>query len=40
MDHLLREFPTETNESPDTVESQLVRLEQNPNNEQFALGQV
>ena len=32
MDDLLREFLTETNESPDTVDNQLVRFEQDPNN--------
>src|ERR1035437_4354259 len=32
MDDLLREFLTETNESLDTVDNQLVRFEQNPNN--------
>ena len=32
MDDLLREFLTETNESLDTVENQLVRFEQDPNN--------
>ncbi|MEH2510457.1 two-component system chemotaxis sensor kinase CheA [Nitrobacteraceae bacterium AZCC 1564] len=32
MDDLLREFITETNESLDTVDNQLVRFEQDPNN--------
>jgi two-component system, chemotaxis family, sensor kinase CheA len=32
MDDLLREFLTETGESLDTVDNQLVRLEQDPNN--------
>ena len=32
MDDLLREFLTETNESLDTVDNQLVRFEQDPNN--------
>uniref|UniRef100_UPI002612C9F8 Hpt domain-containing protein n=1 Tax=Bradyrhizobium sp. TaxID=376 RepID=UPI002612C9F8 len=32
MDDLLREFLTEANESLDTVDSELVRLEQDPNN--------
>jgi two-component system chemotaxis sensor kinase CheA len=32
MDDLLREFLTETNESLDTVDNQLVRFEQEPNN--------
>jgi two-component system chemotaxis sensor kinase CheA len=32
MDDLLREFLTETGESLDTVDNQLVRFEQNPNN--------
>src|SRR3954467_10673372 len=32
MDDLLREFLTETHESLDTVDNQLVRLEQDPNN--------
>src|ERR1700691_6776258 len=32
MDDLLREFLTETSESLDTVDVQLVRLEQDPNN--------
>jgi two-component system chemotaxis sensor kinase CheA len=32
MDELLREFLTETNESLDTVDVELVRFEQNPNN--------
>jgi hypothetical protein len=41
MDHLLREFLTETNESLDTVDNQLVRFEQDPNNaENFTLGRV
>src|SRR3981189_819604 len=31
MDDLLREFLTETNESLDTVDNQLVRFEQDPN---------
>src|ERR1700761_1679072 len=33
MDDLLREFLTETNESLDTVDTELVRFEQDPNNE-------
>src|SRR5919107_2457992 len=33
MDDLLREFLTETSESLDTVDNQLVRFEQEPNNE-------
>jgi two-component system chemotaxis sensor kinase CheA len=32
MDDLLCEFLTETNESLDTVDNQLVRFEQDPNN--------
>src|SRR3982075_4783392 len=32
MDHLLRELLTETNESLDTVDNQLVRFEHDPNN--------
>src|SRR5919199_6317538 len=32
MDDLLREFLTETNESLDTVDLELVRFEQDPNN--------
>src|SRR3978361_2218430 len=32
MDDLLREFLTETNESLDVVDNQLVRFEQEPNN--------
>ena len=32
MDDLLREFLTETSESLDTVDNQLVRFEQEPNN--------
>src|SRR6202140_4123053 len=32
MDDLLREFLTETNEALDTVDNQLVRFEQDPNN--------
>ena len=32
MDDLLREFLTETNESLDTVDNQMVRFEQDPNN--------
>src|ERR1700681_3633683 len=32
MDDLLREFLTETNESLDTVDNQLVKFEQEPNN--------
>ena len=32
MDDLLREFLTETHESLDTVDNQLVRFEQDPNN--------
>jgi hypothetical protein len=32
MDDLLREFFTETNKSLDTVDNQLVRFEQDPNN--------
>ena len=32
MDDLLREFLTETSESLDTVDNQLVRFEQDPNN--------
>src|SRR3974390_1039343 len=32
MDELLREFLTETSESLDTVDNQLVRFEQDPNN--------
>src|SRR3978361_2315653 len=32
MDDLLREFMTETGESLDTVDNQLVRFEQEPNN--------
>ncbi|MEA2953978.1 MAG: two-component system, chemotaxis family, sensor kinase CheA [Alphaproteobacteria bacterium] len=32
MDDLLREFLTETNESLDTVDNELVRFEQDPNN--------
>src|SRR6187200_1301723 len=32
MDFLLREFLTETNESLDTVDNQLVKFEQEPNN--------
>lgn len=31
-DHLLREFVTETNESLDVVDVELVRFEQDPNN--------
>src|SRR6201991_4873743 len=32
MDDLLREFLTETNESLDTIDVELVRFEQDPNN--------
>jgi two-component system, chemotaxis family, sensor kinase CheA len=32
MDDLLREFVTETNESLDTVDDQLVKFEHGPNN--------
>jgi len=32
MDDLLREFVTETNESLDVVDVELVRFEQDPNN--------
>src|SRR6202000_1074969 len=32
MDDLLREFLTETNESLDTVDNQMVKFEQDPNN--------
>ncbi|MEY9469983.1 chemotaxis protein histidine kinase CheA [Bradyrhizobium yuanmingense] len=32
MDDLLREFLTETSESLDTVDNQLVKFEQEPNN--------
>jgi two-component system, chemotaxis family, sensor kinase CheA len=32
MDELLREFLTETSESLDTIDNQLVRFEQDPNN--------
>jgi two-component system, chemotaxis family, sensor kinase CheA len=35
MDDLLREFLTETNESLDTVDVELVRFEQEPNNEKI-----
>ena len=35
MDDLLREFLTETNESLDVVDVELVRFEQNPNNEKI-----
>ena len=35
MDDLLREFLTETSESLDTVDNQLVRFEQDPNNAQI-----
>src|SRR3984957_15298970 len=35
MDDLLREFLTETNESLDTVDVELVRFEQDPNNEKI-----
>jgi two-component system chemotaxis sensor kinase CheA len=35
MDELLREFLTETNESLDTVDVELVRFEQDPNNDQI-----
>ena len=33
MDDLLREFLTETNESLDTIDVELVRFEQEPNND-------
>src|SRR6187455_2321016 len=33
MDDLLREFLTETSESLDTVDNQIVRFEQDPNNQ-------
>src|SRR3954469_1259846 len=39
MDDLLREFLTETNESLDTVDVELVRFEQEPNNEKI-LGNI
>src|ERR1700742_2497617 len=39
MDDLLREFLTETNESLDVVDVELVRLEQDPNNAEI-LGNV
>src|SRR5438128_8961090 len=39
MDDLLREFLTETNESLDTVDVELVRFEQDPNNEKI-LGNI
>ena len=32
MDDLLRDFLTETSESLDTIDNQLVRFEQDPNN--------
>src|ERR1700693_1962439 len=35
MDDLLREFLTETSESLDTVDNQLVRFEQEPNNDKI-----
>src|ERR1700691_1891757 len=35
MDDLLREFLTETSESLDTVDNQLVKFEQEPNNEKI-----
>jgi two-component system chemotaxis sensor kinase CheA len=35
MDDLLREFVTETNESLDVVDVELVRFEQDPNNSQI-----
>src|ERR1700746_2423675 len=35
MDDLLREFLTETNESLDVVDVELVRFEQDPNNEKI-----
>jgi two-component system, chemotaxis family, sensor kinase CheA len=35
MDDLLREFVTETNESLDVVDVELVRFEQDPNNAQI-----
>ena len=39
MDDLLREFLTETNESLDRVDAELVRFEQEPNNREI-LGNV
>jgi len=36
MDDLLREFLTETNESLDRVDAELVRFEQEPNNARFS----
>jgi chemotaxis protein histidine kinase CheA len=39
MDDLLREFLTETNESLDTVDVELVRFEQEPNNTEI-LGNI
>ncbi len=39
MDDLLREFLTETNESLDRVDAELVRFEQEPNNSQI-LGNI
>ncbi len=39
MDDLLREFLTETNESLDVVDAELVRFEQNPNNAEI-LGNI
>src|SRR5579885_2462057 len=39
MDDLLREFVTETNESLDVVDVELVRFEQDPNNAQI-LGHI
>ena len=38
MDDLLREFLTETNESLDRVDAELVRFEQEPNNGEFRDG--
>src|SRR5467141_4675747 len=38
MDDLLREFLTETSESLDTVDNQLVRFEQEPNNAETLMG--
>ena len=39
MDDLLREFLTETNESLDVVDVELVKFEQDPNNEKI-LGNI
>ncbi len=39
MDDLLREFLTETNESLDVVDVELVKLEQDPNNDKM-LGNI